>query len=120
MEERTCDAMITPEPPVPTGPRAVPRRFVIGGVVVAAVISWIGAGFVSWNAWRTAFQDGHVRIDSAAGLYMVFALLATALAALPFTFLQWVDPEQKQRWRTVGGAIGLAGCGLFLLFWLMG
>jgi Na+/melibiose symporter-like transporter len=112
--------MSTPEPPVPTGPRAVPRRFVIGGVVVAAVISWIGTGFVSWNAWRTAFQDGHVRIESAAGLYMVLALLATALAALPFTFLQWVDPEQKQRWRTVGGAIGLVGCGLFLLLWLTG
>jgi hypothetical protein len=112
--------MSTPEPPVSTGPRAVPRRVVIGGVVLAGLISWGGAGFVTWNAWRTAFQAGHVRIESAAGLYMVLALLATALAALPFTFLQWVDPEQKQRWRTVGGAIGLAGCGLFLLSWLMG
>ncbi len=112
--------MSAPEPPVPSGPRAVPRRFVIGGVVVAAVISWGGAGFVSWTAWRTAFQAGHVRIESAAGLYMVLALLATALTALPFTFLQWVDPEQKQRWSTVGGAIGLAGCGLFLLLWLTG
>jgi len=112
--------MSTPEPPVSTGPRAVPRRVVIGGVVVAGVISWGGAGFVTWNAWRTGFQAGHVRIEGAAGLYMVLALLATALAALPFTFLQWVDPEQKQRWRTVGGAIGLAGCGLFLLLWLTG
>src|SRR5665647_2696476 len=75
--------MSTPEPPVSTGPRAVPRRVVIGGVVVAGVISWGGAGFVTWNAWRTAFQAGHVRIESAAGLYMVLALLATALAALP-------------------------------------
>jgi len=112
--------MSTQEPPVSTGPRAVPRRVVIGGVAVAGLISWGGAGFVSWNAWRTAFQAGHVRIESAAGLYMVLALLATALAALPFTFLQWVDPEQKQRWRTVGGAIGLVGCGLFLLLWLTG
>jgi len=112
--------MSTPEPPVSTGPRAVPRRVVIGGVVVAGLISWGGAGFVTWNAWRTWFQAGHVRIEGAAGLYMVLALLATALAALPFTFLQWVDPEQKQRWRTVGGAIGLVGCGLFLLLWLTG
>jgi hypothetical protein len=108
-----------PEPTRPA-PRAVPRRLVIGGVIVAGVVSWIGAGLVAWNAWRVGFENGHSRIEAASAVYVVLALLSTALVALPFTFLQWVDPEQKQRWRTVGGAVGLVGCGLFLLLWVTG
>ncbi len=92
----------------------------IGGVVVAALVSWTGAGLVAWNAWRVGFENGHSRIEAASYAYLVLALLATALVALPFTFLQWVDPEQKQRWRSAGGAVGLVGCGLFLLLWLTG
>ena len=87
---------------------------------MAGVVSWVGAGLVAWNAWRVGFENGHSRIEAASSTYMVLALLATALAALPFTFLQWVDPEQKPRWRAAGGAIGLVGCGLFLVLWVTG
>lgn len=106
--------------PGPVAPRAVPRRIVLGGVVAAGVVSWVGAGLVAWNAWHVGFEHGHTRIEAAVSVYVVLALLATALVALPFTFLQWVDPDQKQRWRTVGGAVGLVGCGLFLLLWVTG
>jgi hypothetical protein len=111
--------MSTPDPEQerPTQ-RAVPRRLVLGGVVAAGVISWIGAGLVAWNAWHVGFENGHHRIEASVYVYAVLALLATALVALPFTFLQWVDPEQRQRWRTAGGAVGLAGCGIFLLVWV--
>jgi len=113
--------MSTSDPePGPVAPGAVPRKVVIGGVVAAGVVSWIGAGLVAWNAWRVGFENGHSRIEAASSVYLVLSLLATALVALPFTFLQWVDPEQKQRWRTAGGAVGLVGCGLFLLLWLTG
>ena len=98
----------------------MPRTVVLGGVIAAAVISLVGAGLVAWNAWRVGFEHGHTRIEASVSGYTVLALLATALAALPFTFLQWVDPEQKQRWRTAGGAVGLVGCGLFLLLWITG
>jgi hypothetical protein len=90
----------------------------MGAVIAAAAVSWLGAALVTWNAWRVGF-DGHTRIEAASSTYLVLALLATALAALPFTFLQWVEPEQRQRWRTAGGAVGLVGCGLFLLLWLL-
>ena len=100
--------------------RAVPRRVVLGGVVAAGAVSWIGAGLVAWNAWRVGFDATHHRVESAVSVYTVLSLLATALVALPFTFLQWVDPEQRQRWRTAGGAVGLVGCGLFLLLWITG
>jgi hypothetical protein len=113
--------MSTPDPkPERAAPRPVPRTVVLGGVIAAAVISLVGAGLVAWNAWRVGFEHGHTRIEAAVSGYTVLALLATALAALPFTFLQWVDPEQKQRWRTAGGAVGLVGCGLFLLLWITG
>lgn len=113
--------MSNPDPePERAAPRAVPRSVVLGGVIAAGVISLVGAGLVAWNAWRVGFEHGHTRIEAAVTGYTVLALLATALAALPFTFLQWVDPEQKQRWRTAGGAVGLVGCGLFLLLWITG
>ena len=76
------------------------------------------AGIVGTNAWRAGFPNGS-RLESAAGLYLVLALLASALAALPFTFLQWVDPDQKQRCRSVGGAVGVPGCILFGVLWWM-
>ncbi len=101
-------------------PRAVPQRVVISGVVLAGAVSWVGAGLVAWTAWQVGFTPGHARVETASSVYLVLALLASALAALPFTFLQWVDPEQKQRWRSVGGGIGLVGCGIFLVLWLMG
>ena len=94
----------------PTVPRAIPRRVVLSAVVVAGIASWIVAGIVGANAWRTGFPAGS-RVESAAGPYLVLSLLASALAALPFTFLQWVDPDQTQRWRSVGGAVGVAGPG---------
>lgn len=109
--------MTDPETP-PTVPRAIPRRVVLSLVVVAAIASWVVAGLVGTNAWRTGFPDGS-RIESAAGAYLVLALLASALAALPFTFLQWVDPDQTQRWRSIGGAVGVVGCALFLILWLV-
>ena len=113
--------MSTTDPkPERAAPRPVPRTVVLGGVIAAAVICLVGAGLVAWNAWRVGFEHGHTRIEAAVSGYTVLALLATALAALPFTFLQWVDPEQKQRWRTAGGAVGLVGCGLFLLLWITG
>jgi drug/metabolite transporter superfamily protein YnfA len=89
-------------------------------VVAAGVVSWIGAALVAWNAWRVGFQHGHTRIEAASAVYLVLALLSTALVALPFTFLQWVDPGSKERWRSAGGAIGLVGCAIFLLLWLTG
>lgn len=106
--------------PERAAPHAVPRGIVLGGVIAAGVISLVGAGLVAWNAWRVGFENGHSRIEAAVGVYTVLALLATALVALPFTFLQWVDPDQKQRWRTAGGAVGLVGCALFLLLWITG
>lgn len=106
-----------PERPAP---HAVPHGIVLGGVIAAGVVSLVGAGLVAWNAWRVGFEHGHSRIEAAVGVYTVLALLATALVALPFTFLQWVDPDQKQRWRTAGGAVGLVGCALFLLLWITG
>lgn len=102
----------------PSVPRAIPRKVVLSLVAVAGVASWIVAGLVGRNAWLTGFPDGS-RVESAAGSYLVLALLASALAALPFTFLQWVDPDQTQRWRSIGGAVGVAGCALFLLLWLI-
>jgi hypothetical protein len=101
-------------------PRAVPRRVVMTGVVVAALVSWVGAGLVAWTAWRVGFSRGHVRVEAASSVYLVLALLASALAALPFTFLQWVDPEQKQRWQSAGGGVGVVGCAIFLALWLTG
>lgn len=109
--------MTDPEPE-PTVPRAIPRKVVLSAMVVAGIASWIVAGIVGTDAWRTGFPDGS-RLESAAGLYLVLALLTSAFAALPFTFLQWVDPDQKQRWRSMGGAVGVAGCALFLLLWLI-
>jgi hypothetical protein len=102
----------------PTVPRAIPRTVVLSAVVVAGIASWIAAGIVGTNAWRTGFPD-ESRLESAAGPYLVLALLASALAALPFTFLQWVDPDQTQRWRSIGGGVGVGGCALFLLLWLI-
>lgn len=102
----------------PSGPRPVPRRVVLAAVVVAGIASWIVAGIVATNAWRTGFSGG-ARIEAGAGAYLVLALLASALASLPFTFLQWVDPDQRQRWRSVGGAVGVAGCLVFLALWLL-
>ena len=104
----------------PRSPRAVPRRVVLAGVVVAGLVSWVGAGLVAWNAWHVGFTAGHVRVDTASTGYLVLALLASALAALPFTFLQWVDPDRTKRWQSVGGAVGVAGCAVFLLLWLIG
>ena len=106
--------------PERAAPRAVPRRILLGGVIAAGVVSLVGAGLAAWNAWRVGFEHGHSRIEAAVAVYTVLALLATALVALPFTFLQWVDPAGKQRWRTAGGAVGLVGCGLFLLLWVTG
>ena len=110
----------SPLEPERDAPRAVPRTIVLGGVIAAGVVSLVGAGLVAWNAWHVGFEHGHSRIETAVGVYTVLALLATALVALPFTFLQWVDPDQKQRWRTAGGAVGLVGCGLFFLLWVTG
>lgn len=104
----------------PHSPRAVPRNVILGGVIAAGVISWIGAVLVAWNAWRAGFVNGHTRIEAAAYSYGLLALLATALVALPFTFLQWVDQDHKQKWSSVGGAVGLVGCGLFFLAWITG
>jgi hypothetical protein len=119
--ERKLDAMTSSGgEPGPVRNRAVPRAVVVGGVVAAGAVSWIGAGLVAWNAWRAGFVNGHSRVEAASTVYLVLALLSTALVALPFTFLQWVDPEQKQRWRTAGGAVGLVGCGIFLLLWVTG
>lgn len=109
---------MTDPDPQPVVPRPVPRRVVLSAVVVAGIASWIVAGIVGTNAWRAAFPDG-ARVESAAGLYLVLSLMASAFAALPFTFLQWVDPDQTQRWRSVGGAVGVAGCALFLVLWLV-
>lgn len=111
--------MESPEPDRPS-PRAVPRTVVVGSVVAAALVSWVGAGLVAWNAWHVGFTAGHARVDAASSAYLVLALLASALAALPFTFLQWVDADQKQRWQSVGGAVGVLGCAVFLLLWLIG
>jgi hypothetical protein len=102
----------------PIVPRAIPRTVVLSAVVVAGIASWVVAGIVGTNAWRTGFLDGS-RIESAAGPYLVLALLASALAALPFTFLQWVDPDQTQRWRSIGGTVGVTGCALFAVLWLL-
>ncbi|HET7723246.1 MAG TPA: hypothetical protein VFK68_01295 [Propionibacteriaceae bacterium] len=98
----------------------MPRPLVLGGVAVAGLVSWVGAGLVAWNAWHVAFTGGHGRVEAAVSTYLVLALLASALAALPFTFLQWVDPDRTQRWQSVGGAVGVSGCALFLLLWLLG
>ena len=106
--------------PGPVRNRAVPRAVVVGGVVAAGAVSWIGAGLVAWNAWRVGFETGHHRVEAEVSVYTVLALLTTALVALPFTFLQWVDPDQKQRWRSAGGGVGLVGCALFLLLWITG
>lgn len=114
--------MSTPEPvpdPYPVR-RGVPRAVVLTAVIAAGVASLVGAGLIAWNAWGVGFENGHSRIEAAVSGYTVLSLLATALAALPFTFLQWVDPDQKQRWRTAGGAVGLIGCGIFLLLWVTG
>lgn len=112
--------MGTPDPEERPALRAVPRRVVLGAVVVAGVVSWVGAGLVAWNAWRVGFEATHHRVETAVTVYTVLSLLATALVALPFTFLQWVDPDQKQRWRTAGGAVGLVGCAIFLVLWVTG
>ena len=113
--------MSTPDPePERVPARAVPRKVVLAGVVAAGVVSWIGAGLVAWNAWRVGFETGHHRVEAEVSVYTVLALLTTALVALPFTFLQWVDPDQKQRWRSAGGGVGLVGCALFLLLWITG
>lgn len=109
--------MTDPEPQHSV-PRAISRKVVLSAVVVAVIASWVVAGIVGAYAWRTGFPNG-LRLDSAAGPYLVLSLLASALAALPFTFLQWVDPDQKQRWRSVGGAVGVAGCILFGVLWWM-
>lgn len=107
---------MTDPDPQPVAPRPIPRNVVLSAVAVAGVACWVVAGIVGTNAWRAGFPNGS-RLESAAGLYLVLALLASALAALPFTFLQWVDPDQKQRWRSVGGAVGVAGCILFGVLW---
>jgi hypothetical protein len=91
---------------------------VLSAVVVAGIASWVVAGIVGTNAWRTGFPEGS-RLESAAGLYLVLSLMASAFAALPFTFLQWVDPDQTQRWRSIGGAVGVAGCALFAVLWFI-
>jgi len=104
----------------PAGSRAVPRTVVIVGVAAASLVSWVGAGLVAWNAWHVGFLNGHHRVEAASGGYLVLALLATALAALPFTFLQWVAPRLKDRWRSAGRAVGLVGAAVFLLLWLTG
>ena len=109
--------MTDPEPR-PDLPRAVPRNVVLSAVAVAGIACWVVAGIVGTNAWRAGFPNGP-RVETAAGLYLVLALLASAFAALPFTFLQWVDPDQKQRWRSLGGAVGVAGCALFAVLWLI-
>lgn len=111
--------MESPEPERPSR-RAVPRTVVLASVVSGGLVSWVGAGLVAWNAWHVGFTAGHVRVDAASSAYLVLALLASALAALPFTFLQWVDAERKQRWQSVGGAVGVLGCAVFLLLWLIG
>ncbi|MGV8848848.1 MAG: hypothetical protein ACOH16_04795 [Propionibacteriaceae bacterium] len=102
----------------PAVARLIPRRVVLSAVVMAGIASWIVAGIVGANAWRTGFPEGS-RLESAAGPYLVLSLLASALAALPFTFLQWVDPDQKQRWRSIGGTVGVTGCALFAVLWLL-
>jgi hypothetical protein len=109
---------VTDPEPEPTIRRAIPRKVVLSAVVVAGIASWIVTVIVGTSAWRTGFPDGS-RVESAAGLYLVLALLTAALAALPFTFLQWVDPDQKQRWRSIGGSVGVAGCAIFGLLWVI-
>lgn len=109
--------MTDPEPQ-PSAPRAIPRRVVWTAVAVAGIASWAAAVIAGTTAWRTGLSTGS-RLDSAAGAYLVLGLLASAFAALPFTFLQWVVPERTQRWRSLGGAVGVAGCALFGLLWLL-
>lgn len=102
----------------PSPHRPVPRRVVLAAVIVAGVASWVVAGIVAVNAWRTGFGGG-AGTETGAGAYLVLSLLASAFAALPFTFLQWVDPDRKERWRSIGGAVGVAGCLVFLALWLL-
>ncbi len=102
----------------PSTHRPVPRRVVLAAVAGAGVASWVVAAIVAVNAWRTGFGGG-VRTEAGAGAYLVLALLASAFVALPFTFLQWVNPDCRDRWRSIGGAVGVAGCLVFLALWLL-
>ena len=103
-----------PEKPVR---RAIPQRFVLVGVGLAGIVSWVLAGSAAVRAWTSAFPADGGRVDSFGTQYAVLALLCAALLSLPFTFLQWAAPERRERWRSIGGGLGVAVCIGFWIVW---
>lgn len=97
-------------------PGPVPRAVVLAGVAAAGTLSWVIAVVAAVTGWRAAFVGGS-RHEDAAGFYLMLSLLAAALFALPATFLQWLDPDHRDRWRRVGVAVGVSACVVFALAW---